>query len=233
MVTGRPLSPAKDAAIGLVLRVLVRRPARSVKHQFRAHEANAVANRGIDPFELVGAGGVEVHGDRGSVLRDRRPLTEGRRCGGCDLCAASPRGEGGAGVLRGIQHHFAARGVDQRLAAGHPVGGGAESHDHRHAAGAREHRDVAGRAALRQHNGAALRPVDAEKARERQVGRDHHRAAGNRRAVRRRRQMPEHAVADVLEIGCASGEIGILGGAITGDFVGHCGLPRRGRRLAG
>src|ERR1700723_3187526 len=57
---GTPLSPAKDAAIGLVLRILVWRPARSVKHEFRAHEANAVANRRIDLFELLGAGGVEA-----------------------------------------------------------------------------------------------------------------------------------------------------------------------------
>ena len=126
-----------------------------------------------------------------------------------------------------------AMAVDQRLAAGPPVAGSAKSHDHRHAAGAREHRDVAGRAALGQHNGAAFLPVDAEKARERQVGRDHHRAAGNRRAISRRRQMPEHAVADVLEIGCASGEVGILSGAITGDFDRHRGLPRCARRLAG
>ena len=54
-----------------------------------------------------------------------------------------------------------------------------------------------------------------------------------RRAISRRRQMPEHAVADVLEIRRASGEIGVLPAAITGDFVGYCGLPRYGRRLAG
>src|SRR3984885_14418448 len=82
---GTPLSPGNDAAIGLVLRLLVRRPARSVKHEFRAHEANTVANRGIDPLKLVCASGVEVHGDRGSVLRDRRPLTEGARGGGGGL----------------------------------------------------------------------------------------------------------------------------------------------------
>ena len=58
-------------------------------------------------------------------------------------------------------------------------------------------------------------------------------AARDRRAVRGRRQVPEHAVADVLEVSCPSGEIGVLAGPITGDFVGHCGLPRRGRRLAG
>src|SRR5271169_6782030 len=60
---GTPLSPAKDATIGLVLRILVRWPARSVEQEFCAHEANAVADRGIDPLELLGAGGVEVHGD--------------------------------------------------------------------------------------------------------------------------------------------------------------------------
>src|ERR1700727_2468380 len=82
---GTAPGPSENAVIGLVLRVLVGRPAGSVKHQFRAHEPNAVANRRINPFELVGAAGVEVHGDRRSVLRDRRPLTEGRRCGGFDL----------------------------------------------------------------------------------------------------------------------------------------------------
>src|ERR1700722_13389363 len=87
---GTPLSPGNDAAIGFVLRLLVRGPTSSVKHQFRAHEANAVANRGIDPFEFLGAGGVEVHRDRGAVLRYRGALTEGCGCSGCGLCAAGP-----------------------------------------------------------------------------------------------------------------------------------------------
>ena len=100
----------------------------------------------------------------------------------------------------------------------------AEPHHHRHAPRPCQHGDVAGRAACRQRNAAALAPVDRQEPGRRHVVAEGNRAGGKRRRAMRR-QMVQHLVANVLEIGCPGAEIAVLGGLVAGDLVLQAGAP--------
>src|SRR5439155_6052483 len=96
-----------------------------------------------------------------------------------------------------------------------------ETGDCRNAAGAREHRDMAGRTAGRQHECPTARPINAEETRRREVDCSHNGSGWYRSLDRGSRQMREHAVAEVIKVGSARSEIFIIGSLITGDFLLH------------
>src|SRR5208337_5016540 len=61
------VGPGHDAAVGLILGVLVRQARRSLKKELRANQADPVANRGIEAFKFVSGTGVEIEGDPGPI----------------------------------------------------------------------------------------------------------------------------------------------------------------------
>src|SRR5271166_7071380 len=83
------VGPGDDAAIGLVLGILVRQGPRSMKQDLSANQANPVANRGIESFKFVSGTGVEVEGDFGSIFGDGRAHTKRGARGVCSLFAVS------------------------------------------------------------------------------------------------------------------------------------------------
>ena len=118
---------------------------------------------------------------------------------------------------------------------GRPSVDRAEADDHRHAARARQHGDMAGGLPARERDAAAAAPVDREEARRRQVVAEQDRALP---ASVDRRASPvsarEHAVAQVAQIGGAGAEILVVGRLVVGDLrvqrLAPGASPRRRRR---
>src|SRR5260370_3075393 len=81
------VGPGDDAAIGLVLGILVREGPMSIKQDLSANQANPVANRRIESFKFVSGTGVEVEGDPCSIFGDGRARTKRAAHGVCRLFA--------------------------------------------------------------------------------------------------------------------------------------------------
>ena len=94
-----------------------------------------------------------------------------------------------------------------------------EAHDRRNAAGACKHCDVAGRAAGGQNKRTAARPIDREETRRRQIDRRYDGAGWYRSLGRRSRQMREHTVANIVQVGRARAKILVVGRFVAGDFL--------------
>ena len=89
-------------------------------------------------------------------------------------------------------------------------------HDHRHAARSRENGDMAARASAAQYQ-AAVTPIIGQKhGRRHIVGRDDD--AGRHGLIGFTRQMPQHAIAEVAQIGSTGAEIGIFRLIVGCDF---------------
>ena len=124
-----------------------------------------------------------------------------------------------------------AAAVDQRLAAQRECRH-AEPDDHRHAARARQHGHVTGRAAAGENDRAAFGPIERQETGRRKITRRQNRA-GRDRQVFVTGETGEHAVTQVLEV-CGSGlEVLIRSGRIVGDLGIEHRAPRFICRRAG
>ena len=115
-------------------------------------------------------------------------------------------------------------GVEQGK-AGDVLGGAPEPDHHRHAARARQHGDMAGRAALRQRDAAAGRPVGRQEAGRRDVLAEQDRA-GRSCPVSGGCQRVEHLLAYVLQVGRPRPEIFVVRRFVAGDLSGERVGPR-------
>ena len=228
----RPLAgPFEDPAIGVDLRRLVRRGAAGLEQEFGAHEADAVGVNGV-AGEVAETLNVDQranppararHGRRRNVGRLLR-LPLGERRG-----AAVPLGEPSR---RGRDLDLPLVAVEQHPC---PVESGnvAKADHHRHAAGARQNRDMARRTARHQRDAARARPVDLEKARRGQVvGEDDRFVRQRRRRLTGSGERAAHPVAQIDEIGCARPESVVLGRGIVGDLGVERPPPCARRRRA-
>ena len=89
----------------------------------------------------------------------------------------------------------------------------------------RQHRDMRGRRAFGQRDGAAVRPVGGKKSGRRDVVSRHDRATGNPGDRVHTTQMREHAIADVDDIGGTGTEIFIFSSAIASYLHVECHAP--------
>ena len=107
-----------------------------------------------------------------------------------------------------------------------------ELHDHGNAAGSRQHRDVARRAAAKQCKAAAARPVDFQELRRRQIVGADDRAGRNLEGIAlAAAQRANDAIAQIRQIGRARPKILIGRGIVVCDLRVESGRPRRvGRR---
>ena len=114
------------------------------------------------------------------------------------------------------------------------VGYRPELHHHGDAARARQHGDVAGRTAPRQRQTAALRPVDFQELRGRQILGADHGAGGYLDSVAGSTLQPaDDAIAQIGQIGRAGLQIFIWRGHIVRNLRVEGGRPGRVRRRSG
>ena len=109
----------------------------------------------------------------------------------------------------------------------------AEPDDHRHAARARQHGHVTGRAAARENDRTALRPIERQEAGRRKITRRHNRAGRDRRVLLVTGETGEHAVTQVFEVCGTRLEVLIRSGRVVGDLGIEHRAPRFICRRAG
>ena len=107
-------SPFENAPIDGILRILVGQAPRSLEQKLRPHEADAVADGGIEARKIFGRGNIEQDGDAPAIGRQRRLEAAGI---GSDLRGIRGRHavlEQAARFGLGIEDHGAGVAVDQR-----------------------------------------------------------------------------------------------------------------------
>ena len=227
----RPLvRPAQHRVIGAILGFLVRHPVAPGKQKLGAHQADAVGILGVGVFEVLDALDIDQEPDPLAAPGRCRPPQNGARRGPALAVNLLPPLEQADLRRARIELEGGALAIKQRQCG---VGDRAQLHHHRNPAPARQHRDMAGRTAAQQRQSSAAGPIDLQETRRRQiVGADDRAARNFHDLTFAAAQDPQHAIAQVDEIGRARLEIFIGGGIIIRDLFVERRRPSAIRRRA-
>ena len=132
-----------------------------VEEELGADQADAVADRRVEPVEFLRLGDIDHHRDRNAVAGARPGAARPRpRLGAAGCFGAGGLRSADQCSARGLEDDAAGIAVDDRSVMAGEIER-AEADDHRHAARAGEHGDMARRAAGEEGDAAAAAPVDA------------------------------------------------------------------------